>query len=306
MFLRDILMRMRHYIFRKDDLSPARTKEPAAVNSPNGSGHPGGASFRTSLRGSLTVESAVVVPVFLVCMLAVIHYGNVCGTAARFGGAMAQTTEEMAIAAYAKDYGDSDSLTIDAISAFYGQARIMALAGNTKPVKSANILLSPLFTEEDEIDLVLTYQVRSPVGIVRIPGHFFVQRAVVRGWTGRKGSGGTPSSDGSSGKEDSTVVYVTDHGTVYHKDPQCTHIHLSIQEVDTASVGGRRNVYGACYHKCEYCGSHPGGSVYITTDGNRYHTTLDCPGLTRTVHPVHMDEVGEKRPCSRCGGKEDE
>lgn len=240
-------------------------------------------------------------PIFFLCMIAVLQFGTVMETAVRFGSGLGETGEKMAILAYVSEYGGQNTVLSGGLSAAYARSSVLEKTGNTKAVKNVNFLLSSFLKEEDMIHLVLTYQVKSPVGGIRIPGIFFLQRASVRGWTGRKGSDGNSSDASGKGTNGDTKVYVTAHGTVYHTDLQCTHIKLSIQSVDFASVEDLRNNGGAKYHSCEYCGSKAGSQVYITREGNRYHSTLDCGGLKRTIKEVSLDELGDIRACSKCG-----
>lgn len=250
-------------------------------------------------KGSLTVEAAVVLPVFFLVMAATLQLGNVMETAVRFGSALSETGEEIAIAAYAREYSDSHAILRAGLSAAYAQGKVMSRAGDTGSVKNVNFLLSSFLEEEDGIDLIMTYRIRSVIGGVKIPGIFFVQRGYVRGWTGRKSSDGGAGTN-EEGKEKQTV-YVTDYGTVYHTDINCTHIKLSIRLVQREDVDGLRNSSGEKYHSCELCGGAAGGSVYITQDGNRYHSSLECSGLKRSVHEVSLEELGNRKPCSRCG-----
>ena len=101
------------------------------------------------------------------------------------------------------------------------------------------------------------------------------------------------------------LVYVTDTGVVYHKNPHCTHLDLSIHAAASSELNSLRNESGGKYHACEKCvhGSSMGGSVYITDQGDRYHNSLTCSGLKRTVYTARISEVPGKRACSKCGGK---
>lgn len=252
----------------------------------------------TSPEGSLTVEAAVAAPVFAVCMAVVLSLVNIYGAAETYSGILTQTTEELAIGAYAGKYTSSDSPLPVTLSVGYAAAKVHGSQADTSCVRGENLLLSSIPDQDQQMDLVLTYQLQSPSGLVKIPGIFFVQRACVRGWVGREGSGPGEGSDGSEDEENQTV-YVTEHGTVYHTDPNCTHIRLSIEEVSEEEAHARRNRYGEKYHACERCGGGS-GQVYITSDGNRYHSSLECSGLKRTVREMTASEAEDLRPCSKC------
>lgn len=253
------------------------------------------------LRAGLTVEASVALPVFVILMMAVLHFGNVMNGAARYGSALCETGEKMAVAAYASEYGEKHKVLAVGLSAAYARSSVLEKAGSNSAVKNTNFLLSSFLEDNDMIHLVMTYQVKAPVGGITLPGIFFLQRASVRGWTGRKGSGGASEENGE-GETKGQTVYVTEHGTVYHTDPHCTHIKLSIQLVDRDSLGARRNNGGEIYHSCEKCGKYAGNQVYITAEGNRYHSSLECSGLKRTVQQVSLEEAEHLRPCSKCGG----
>lgn len=246
----------------------------------------------------------MVLPLFLFCMIAVLQYGAAMGTAAKFGTALAETGKKMAVSAYVTKYGGDTSEVTEwiagALSAAYAQYEVTEKAGDTSCVKNANMLLSSFLKEDEMIDLALTYQVASPVGMISLPGTFFIQRAQVRAWTGRV----PPSSGDSTGEseESAQLVYVTATGSVYHKDADCTHLKLSIQSVWMSQLDKCRNNNGGIYHACEKCGKNAGNVVYITKEGNRYHSSLECSGLKRTVSQITLEEAGEMRACSKCGG----
>ncbi|MBQ2257432.1 MAG: pilus assembly protein, partial [Lachnospiraceae bacterium] len=62
-----------------------------------------------------------------------------------------------------------------------------------------------------------------------------------------------------------------------------------------------RNESREIYYPCEECGGSCGNTVYITSHGNRYHATLSCSKLKRTVLAVPISQVGGRGACSKCG-----
>ena len=255
-------------------------------------------SDKRKAAAGLTVEAAVALPVFLVCMLAIIQYLEVIRAAAGQSTLLGVTAQEMAVAAYATEYVGDESPLPALLDCAYALGRIES--GESSPrIADRNILLSSFPDEEKNIDLVMTYRVKSAVGMVRLPGRFWVQRACVRSWTGRDGSGEAASDEGEDG---SSMVYVTAHGSVYHRDLNCKYIRLNIRPASADEVKKARSNSGEIYRPCEYCGSHSADVYYITDDGNRYHSSLDCGALKRTISEVPLSEAENLRPCSHCGG----
>lgn len=263
-----------------------------------------GAFFFAPLRAVLTVEAAIILPLFLFFMIAAMQYAAAMETAVKFGTALADTGKSLAAASYVTKYGGNtegvSEMAAGVLTAAYAKGQILSKAGDTSAVKNTNLLLSSFLEEDEMIDLVLTYQIRTPIGAVKLPGNFFIQRARVRAWTGREGSENADGSGKEDGEED--YVYVAATGSVYHEDPDCTHLKLSIREIDPGALDTLRNNNGGIYHSCEKCGNNSaGGTVYITKEGNRYHTSLSCSGLKRTVRQVRRDSLDGMRVCSKCG-----
>ena len=101
---------------------------------------------------------------------------------------------------------------------------------------------------------------------------------------------------------DDEYVYVTSNSEVYHLDRQCSHILLGIRETSPDMVEKLRNDKGSRYRACEICHAKLSApKLYITTDGDRYHNSITCSGLKRTVYAIRKSEIGGRRPCSRCG-----
>lgn len=176
-------------------------------------------------------------------------------------------------------------------------AQTAALAG-----RAERLAVEAGLTGEEALDVIdlyepFTYTVRwfpVPGASVRIP-----IRGRVRVWNGRRGG---DNSQGETGREAEELVYMTDYGSVYHTSSACTHLHLSVQAVSGSRVSSCRNKNGARYHACEKCAGAGGraGTVYITDDGDCWHNSAECGGLTRNVKLVRRSEAAGVCQCSRC------
>ena len=95
-------------------------------------------------------------------------------------------------------------------------------------------------------------------------------------------------------------VYITEHGYSYHRSRNCSHLKVTISAVASEEIGSLRNRSGARYHPCERCGGSSTGILFITPDGDRYHSDAGCSSLKRNIRTVRLSEVGGRTPCSEC------
>ncbi len=101
---------------------------------------------------------------------------------------------------------------------------------------------------------------------------------------------------------DSEIVYITEESEVYHRDRECSHIRLTVEETSGSRIDSLRNANGSRYKACNICHSNLSDKkLYITEDGDRYHNNVTCSALKRTVRAVRLSEVKDRRPCQRCG-----
>lgn len=144
--------------------------------------------------------------------------------------------------------------------------------------------------KDDYIDMVYTYNYKLPVLRKTIT---ITQRAKVKDWTGMDMT------------KDYELVYITKYGNVYHSTKECSHLILYITGTEYGKVGEARNEQGEKYTPCEFCGNKKISdttTVFITADGNRYHTNLQCSGITRNIIEIDIKEVDNRKPCSSCNG----
>ncbi|MCD8023090.1 MAG: pilus assembly protein, partial [Lachnospiraceae bacterium] len=143
-------------------------------------------------------------------------------------------------------------------------------------------------------------QLKAPFCVYNLTGTFLIQRYRVRAGVGRRWEEDAETEEQET--EEDVWVYVTATGTVYHTTTECSYLKLSIFTIDIDSLSTLRNNSGEIYHACELCGASAGNIVYATTEGNRYHSSLSCSGLKRTVTQVKLSEVSEDmHACSKCG-----
>lgn len=257
-------------------------------------------SFFTSFhKASLTVEAALELPLFFVFIAIVLQYACVMRTAAQYSGSLTTTAQEMAIAAYKQEYGDANNIIRAALSDAWATSRVIDTAEDKNAVRNASFLNSSYLKDGNMIRLVLSYQPKPRYSLVSLPLAFFVQKAVVRGWVGKDGHSNREKNNGEE-NSNSRTVYVTEHGSVYHTNPGCSHLKVTVIPVSKSQLKDARNTNGGKYKKCPYCGNHNTGQYYVDPYGNCWHTSMDCPSLKRTVHEVDVDECGHLHECKDC------
>ena len=149
---------------------------------------------------------------------------------------------------------------------------------------------------EDLIQLQKNSKVKPLIGFLGWQKSRLYVRCVVKPWTGYD------VTSGKKREEEDSVVYITEHGSVYHKNRACTHLALSIKAVAFHSLSEKKNMSGEYYAACEHCGdSGIFTVVFITSHGKKYHTTAKCQGLKRTIRSIPLSQAKGVSPCQKCG-----
>lgn len=243
-------------------------------------------------RGVITIEAALCIPIFLMAMLSLIYAINAYFVYERVNVAVYEEAKYASIMKY-----DDMSYGASAV-----QANIIERLGDDffdSPIIAdgkSGFDFSKTDLSDKEITVVcVNYRIKIPFFAQMIDEFEFSSKCVVHNWVGY-----TNGLNGYENEEE--YVYMAKNGTVYHKSRDCTHIRLQIVNVKGKDIGKLRNESGGKYKQCEYC--HPKKSdekIYITKDGDRYHNTLSCAGLKRTIIRVRLSDLNGVKPCTRCG-----
>ena len=165
-------------------------------------------------------------------------------------------------------------------------------------------LNSRVLSGNDIVEINADYRTRPFIPVLSGPDFSIRSTYYGHAWTGYaigSGDGGQPG-EGQTAEENKRYI-VAENGVVYHTDPDCVYLKPHVHEADASDLGHLRANDGSIYHPCEYCHPSPSGKVYITPDGNRYHSSPDCSRITRTTHEETAEEAqAHLRPCPKCGG----
>ena len=243
-------------------------------------------------KGSLTMEAALVVPLFFFAMLCMVYLFEMIAI---------QTAVETALHSVGKEIA-KEAYVSPIISPYGIEQHLIRNIGNDRlersmvsgGVNGLDCNASTSNWNTGEIQLVVRYRLEIPILMFRIPAVSREETLRVKGWTGYVSGSGNPSSE--------EVVYITDYGLVYHKDMYCTYLELSIQAVRVEEIEDLRNQSGGKYYACSSCEKElcEAGVVYLTAYGDRYHSSLDCSKIKRNIYAVPLKEVYGLGGCSKC------
>ena len=240
-------------------------------------------------RGSMTVEMAVAFPLFLFAIGTFILFGQMIVVDQEIQRSMVESARQIAVEEYpektvllAKSYWKKEVNQKEVEhSCVKNGVKGVSFFGSHYDEKSGEVVLKAQYVLQNKLPFFqfLSYKT----------GHEIRQK-VFRGYQ--------PELEG----EEAVWVYVTETQSVYHRSRNCTYLQLKIHQVASVKdyLDGKTS-----YTPCEICmkkNKNP-TILYITEQGRKYHQTLRCSGLKRTVYRVRESEVGNLSECSRCRKK---
>lgn len=243
-------------------------------------------------KGFITVEASVVVPLFLFFMLAVGRIAMLLFAEAHIHQSLAEAANDTAGYCYLEKKLSQDTQAEVFINLAILTKQFRTYLGDDPYVEHTikngknGVLLS--ISQEPNNKKIFIVKADFFAGFeIPIFGKYYVRVTdVIKGkaFVGYE-----------RGENKDRYVYVTPNESVYHSRRSCSHLTLSVSQIDEFRKGS--------YMPCGFCGKEQSasGKLYVAKTDNVYHSRADCSGLKRTVIRIRLDETGGLAPCQRCG-----
>ena len=244
-------------------------------------------SLCSLFKGSYTLEAAVIIPVTAVFFITLLFFFRVLQIQTEVQEALNYASRKTACEASA--VSSQTGLLLSAEAYFRKELGTYRLPEKYIRGGKHAITMAKSDTSDNYINLQVNYDIKLPITFFEVKGVSICQKSKSHKWIGDRTDG-----------EQSDYVYVTKHGTVYHRSRKCHYLDLSITGTDYAQINGMRNKNEHKYSACSECvaKNYIPKLVYVTDYGTCYHA---CSGLKRTIYLVLLEETGGKRACGKCG-----
>ncbi len=270
-------------------------------------------SVGKSISGAMTVEASLILPIFILLFMNLLSMIEVYRIHSSVAETLWEKGRESAKFLYAKEAAgnilpDSEEIDFSQI-----EMLLISLSGHGDIIEDLNsypgwermvtggrggFLVSGRTQEDGTIHIDCSYQIH-PL----FPSLTPVGKAVENHYYGHAWTGYVLGGDAGTEESEETYVYITETGTVYHKNRSCSYLNPSIHSIALDKVDDIRNKGGAVYYACPRCADMLAkGNCFVTDYGTNYHLGITCSALKRTIYEVKLSETGGRGACSKCGG----
>lgn len=263
------------------------------------------------LRGSVTLEAAIALPIFMFFFIALTSVINLIYVQLTIQIQLEETARILSQTSYvaymtqahnAQTDSVTDNLALTALSIATIQNTFMdenmksfldaSLIKNG--YKGVNFLSTSVDSDEGLIDLVLTYSVNIPFIPENVFSFKLSNRCYFRSYIG------TELSEKQS--SDDIYVYYTVYGQVYHTQKYCKYL------LNYSKVIPFNDIDHSFYEPCKLCTDRTldtykkeNPPMYITESGQAFHITLSCPSFTGNIFRMPYSSMpSNSNICSEC------
>lgn len=243
------------------------------------------------LKAGLTVEAALVLPLFMFAVLSLISMFDIM----KIKGCMDLAAVEVGNQISLEYYGGYVS---DVTMPIYVRQKIKVFLKNNLAEKDFERIGKNIFVtgfspekEKNSMSFRIDYKITPDFGMLGLLPIKLSATYSGHKWLGYE-----------SDKPTEKMVFLSNTASVYHIDRNCTHMSVTIEDVLYENLNQYRNNNRQKYKSCSFCDDiENNGTVFITPEGNFYHNINNCLGLTRHIYTVPLSKVSSKNICTRCG-----
>ncbi len=245
------------------------------------------------MRGSMTLETALVFPIFLFAIFSLIALIDVVRIESCMDVAVSESGNEISLEYYS---GCVTDLTLPVlVSQKINSFLEDNLSSEDKKKLSSTITVTNMSISQasGKVNFQVDYSITPDFQFFGLNKIYLSSTYCGHTWSGY-----------TLQEKPEEMVFITDRATVYHTDKNCTYLNLTIYEVRYEELETKRNNNCRKYKKCSFCNMMSNtGTVFITAEGECYHNIRTCIGLTRYIYTVPLSMVSNKQECLRCGEK---
>lgn len=242
--------------------------------------------FRKKARASLTIEAAVIIPLFIWALCTLLGVLDCYRIQSLVKTSIHQSAMELGMYAYDTERENEGIHIINsAYCIAYAQAHLPELEDNV------TVSMGKSHYRDNTVTLVATIEYKFSISLFPLPVLKFINVSEVDSWVGES------RENVKSSNTVYEMVYITESGSVYHTSASCSHIDIKVYETKKKQISKK---YDACQKCCKKQVIENRDSVYYTKTGECYHITKNCSSLKRLVRMVDIEQVGNLSMCKRC------
>ena len=244
--------------------------------------------FSSDVKAGMTLEAAFIIPFFLFAMINVISVMDIMRIKSCVDMAVAESGNEIAIECYGEYLNDL-------ISSIYIKGKVNQflkenLSDSDYERVKGSIVVTKVSIMDEKLSFRVSYKIKPLVDMTGLITVKLYADYYGHSWLGYIEQG-----------EIEQMVFLSNTASVYHVDKQCKYLNVTIMKVPYESLGVYRNNSRKKYKQCNFCNVKKVEEyVFITPEGDGYHTTKNCIGLTRSIYTVPISQVEGKRQCVGC------